>query len=81
LLIKGEKIDLYLFVVLGWTSPIGLGFFIVCASFEDLPDDWRCPFCNARKNAFVLLTEITKDALSSDKPVIVDITTDPRRFV
>jgi len=25
--------DLDLFVVLGWASHIGLGFFIVCASF------------------------------------------------
>jgi len=28
-------------------------------SFDNLPDDWRCPVCNARKNAFVLLTEVT----------------------
>jgi hypothetical protein len=25
--------DLELFAVLGWASPIGLGIFIVCASF------------------------------------------------
>ena len=25
--------------------------------FSDLPDDWRCPVCNARKGAFVVLTE------------------------
>ena len=25
--------------------------------FADLPDDWRCPVCNARKSAFVLLAE------------------------
>jgi len=26
--------DVDLFIVLGWASPVGLGFFIVCASFS-----------------------------------------------
>ncbi len=57
------------------------GILYCLCQFCNLVDDWRRPVCNARKTAFVLLIEITKDALSSDKPVIVDITTDPRRFI
>lgn len=29
--------------------------------FAALPDDWRCPVCNARKSAFVVLAEVGKE--------------------
>ncbi|MCL4416268.1 MAG: thiamine pyrophosphate-binding protein, partial [Actinobacteria bacterium] len=29
--------------------------------FSDLPDDWRCPVCNAPKTAFVLLSDAEKE--------------------
>ena len=38
-------------------------------SFNDLPDDWRCPVCNARKSAFVLLTETAGEEQKESRTV------------
>jgi pyruvate oxidase len=37
--------------------------------FADLPDDWRCPVCNARKSAFVLLAEAGKEGPEEGRTV------------
>ncbi|ODS37696.1 MAG: pyruvate dehydrogenase [Candidatus Altiarchaeales archaeon WOR_SM1_86-2] len=37
--------------------------------FTELPEDWRCPVCNAPESAFVLLTEKTKEKKKEETTV------------
>ena len=38
-------------------------------TFEELPDEWRCPVCNSPKSAFVLLNEESEETVTDGETV------------
>ena len=36
-------------------------------NFEDLPEDWACPLCGARKSDFVRLSDVTEESTKIDE--------------
>ena len=49
--------------------------------FEDLPDDWKCPVCGARKSLFVeVKEEKVEEKIESNSPIIEVVDEDLREL-